>query len=399
MPEMIEAYMSPDNKNADFESPDSFLFNDSNKPLNLKFAKGKRYLLRVVNTGAVACAQFHIDGYKLNVVEIDGVQMQPRDADAILICAGSSYGVVVQGKKDPKGASNWIAQMKTDMLTNPAPSEESRIITGELCYSANDDYDEIMDEISDEIDEMLNDEMFNDDGTPPPVAILDDFTMKPLDGQELLSPVDNNIEFTTNQTYFDGIGTRTPLNAQPWVPPQVPTLYTALTTRSMDPATYGPGVNPWVIKSGQIVQIHMENPHMYPHPMHLHGHVFQVVATGLGSWNGDESSLPRVPSKRDGFVVPAFGYAVIRFKADNPGVWFFHCHIDFHLVGGMAATIIESPDLLTGSVPPAGVALCDAGNKKSSGNCAGEEGEISAADASTKCNNVFNTDVRGAMTW
>jgi iron transport multicopper oxidase len=392
MPEMIEEYMSPANTNANFDSPDSFLFNDAKEPFNLKIAKNKRYLLRIANTAAVACGRFHIEGYKLSVVEIDGVQTQPRDADTIILCAGQTYGVVVQGKKDPEGSANWIAQMETDMLTNAAPSKESRTIIGELLYDVFDELDDILDEISNDITDMLN-----DDWAPPPASILNDFTMKPLDGQKLLGPVDNKIEFTTNQTYFKNIGTRTPLNSQPWVPPQVPTLYTALTTGSMDPATYGPGVNPWVIKSGQIVQIHMQNPHMYPHPMHLHGHVFQVVATGLGSWNGDEGSLPNVPLKRDGFVVPAFGYAVIRFKADNPGVWFFHCHIDFHLVGGMAATIIESADQLSGSVPAAGIALCDAGNKKSSGNCAGEKGEISAVDASTKCNNVYNTKVRGAL--
>ncbi|RYN46516.1 hypothetical protein AA0114_g8304 [Alternaria tenuissima] len=394
MPEMIEEYMSPSNTNADFASPNSFLFDDTDKPFNLKISKGKRYLLRIVNTAAVACARFHIEGYTLSVVEVDGVQSQPRDAETIIICAGQSYGVIVQGQKDPKGGTNWIAQMDTDMMTKPPPSKQSRTIIGEMSYKKDvfDEIDDVIDDISDEIDHILD-----DNWTPAPDTILDDFKVKPLDNQGLLGPVDNNIELTTNQTYFEGVGTRTPLNSQPWVPPQVPSLYTALTTGSMDPATYGPGINPWVVKSGQIVQIHMRNPHMYPHPMHLHGHIFQVVAKGVGAWNGDEDLLPEVPAKRDGVVVPAFGYAVIRFKADNPGVWFFHCHIDFHLVGGMAATIIESPDKLSGSVPAAGVALCDAGKKKSSGNCAGEKGEISAKDASTKCNNVYNTKVRGAL--
>ena len=95
MPEMIEEYMSPSNTNADFASPDSFLFDDTDKPFNLKIAKGKRYLLRIVNTAAVACARFHIDGYTLSVVEVDGVQSQPRDAETIIICAGQSYGVIV----------------------------------------------------------------------------------------------------------------------------------------------------------------------------------------------------------------------------------------------------------------------------------------------------------------
>jgi iron transport multicopper oxidase len=123
------------------------------------------------------------------------------------------------------------------------------------------------------------------------------------------------------------------------------------------------------------------------------GHVFQLVARGSGSWNGDESSLPNIPAKRDNVVVPANGYIVIRFKADNPGVWFFHCHIDLHLVGGMAATMIEAPEIAQGilSVPAAGIANCKAGNYAYSGNCNGEPGPISASDAASKCNTVLNS--------
>jgi len=389
MPEMIEDYMSPDNTLGLFDSPDTFLFNDTNKPFDLKIVKGKKYLLRIVNTAAVACGQFHIEGYTMTVVEADGVQMVPKNTDTIVLCAGQSYAVIVTGQSNPSGGANWMVQMQTDMLTRPPPPLASRTIIGKLVYILTDIVGSIIGGLLESITEPLS-----PDWTPS--SVLDSFTLQPLDGQQLLSPVDNNIEFTTNQTYFKDIGTRTPLNAQPWVPPQVPTLYTALTTGSLDPATYGPGINPWIIRSGEVVQIYMQNPHQYPHPMHLHGHIFQIVASGPGTWDGDESSLPRVPAKRDGHVVPAFGYSVVRFKADNPGVWFFHCHIDLHLVGGMAATIIESPDLLSGSVPAAGVALCDAGGLKSSGNCAGGADAISASEASTRCNNVYNTKVRSA---
>jgi hypothetical protein len=42
---------------------------------------------------------------------------------------------------------------------------------------------------------------------------------------------------------------------------------------------------------------------------------------------------------RDTIQIPRRGYAVLRFQADNPGMWFFHCHILWHLAGGMAMTI------------------------------------------------------------
>lgn len=90
--------------------------------------------------------------------------------------------------------------------------------------------------------------------------------------------------------------------------------------------------------------------------------------------------------------MPANGYLVLRFTANNPGVWFFHCHIDLHLVGGMAAAIIEAPDVLQGqqSIPEPGTSICKASGECSSGNCNCQSGAISAADAKEQCNTIFN---------
>jgi hypothetical protein len=64
------------------------------------------------------------------------------------------------------------------------------------------------------------------------------------------------------------------------------------------------------------------------HPVHLHGHDFYVLGKGTGVWNGDKSSLQFVnPPRRDTSVLPAGGYLVLAFPADNPGVWLMHCHI------------------------------------------------------------------------
>lgn len=94
-------------------------------------------------------------------------------------------------------------------------------------------------------------------------------------------------------------------------------------------------------------------------------------------------------------VIPPLGYLVLRFKADNPGVWFFHCHIDFHHVGGMNAVFIESPDILQRqqlTVPPSGIRLCKAHGQAPLGNCAGQTGSISASDAEKQCNTIFNVE-------
>lgn len=397
MPERIAAYMSPQNTDGSFASPDTMLVNDSRSAPQFVFAPGKKYLIRIANIGGLACGQFHIEGYTLSVVEMDGVQTQPQNADTIVLCAGQTYGVVVQGKSIPLGGANYIVKMTTDMLTQAIPSEEARSVVGNLVYLI----DTLLGGLLTTIVDILS---FN----WQPASQFDDMSARPLDGQKLLFPVDNNIALTTNQTYFPNLGTRIGMSsssdAQPYVPPKVPSLYTALTTSSnafMDPATYGVGANPWVLKSGQVVQINYYNADAFPHPLHLHGHVFQIVARGSGSWNGDESSLPNVPAKRDVAVVPANGHLVLRFQANNPGVWFFHCHIDLHLIGGMAATMVEAPDVARSimSVPANGIANCKAGGYPSSGNCNGGSGSISASESAQQCNTVFNFrgNVNGAL--
>ncbi|OOQ87755.1 laccase [Penicillium brasilianum] len=109
-----------------------------------------------------------------------------------------------------------------------------------------------------------------------------------------------------------------------------------------------------------------------PHPFHLHGHHFYILTIqestyGWGSYDpftdpyppglepnpesapetdpptpADSSYQPYDLSRaalRDTVQIPSRGYAVLRFRADNPGVWLFHCHILWHLATGMAMVI------------------------------------------------------------
>jgi FtsP/CotA-like multicopper oxidase with cupredoxin domain len=89
---------------------------------------------------------------------------------------------------------------------------------------------------------------------------------------------------------------------------------------------YWPNVTPLMIGTGQRVAIEMVNHTMMPHPMHLHGHAFQVVAI-----NG----APLAGAVRDTVLVPPMGTVTIAFDADNPGRWAFHCHNLYHMVTGM----------------------------------------------------------------
>jgi FtsP/CotA-like multicopper oxidase with cupredoxin domain len=93
---------------------------------------------------------------------------------------------------------------------------------------------------------------------------------------------------------------------------------------------YWPKVTPLMIAPGQRVAIEMLNRTMMPHPMHLHGHAFQVVAI-----NG----APLAGAVRDTVLVPPMGNVTIAFDADNPGRWAFHCHNLYHMTTGMMTEV------------------------------------------------------------
>ncbi|KAK3016414.1 hypothetical protein RJ639_007061 [Escallonia herrerae] len=74
------------------------------------------------------------------------------------------------------------------------------------------------------------------------------------------------------------------------------------------------------------------------HPLHLHGFNFFVLGQGFGNYNSstDPSKFNLVdPVERNTVGVPSGGWVAIRFLADNPGVWFMHCHLEVHTSWGL----------------------------------------------------------------
>lgn len=109
----------------------------------------------------------------------------------------------------------------------------------------------------------------------------------------------------------------------------------------------------------------------------LHGHVFQVIArsnANAGPYPGSLKKLPEYPVWRDTVQVKGGGYLVIRFKADNPGINLFHCHIEWHVEAGLTATFIEAPLQLQKSqskIPADHLKACRDQGIPTEGNAAG----------------------------
>ncbi|KAK6068603.1 multicopper oxidase [Seiridium cupressi] len=120
----------------------------------------------------------------------------------------------------------------------------------------------------------------------------------------------------------------------------------------------------------------IQNLSPIPHPMHLHGHDFLVLgrsapldvplslaellvllaAGQLGDLTNlfDASDVASLnfdnPTRRDVTMLPGLGYLVVAFRADNPGNWLFHCHIAWHVSGGLSVDFVERRDEQAGFI-------------------------------------------------
>ncbi|KAH9662097.1 Laccase-3 [Citrus sinensis] len=121
------------------------------------------------------------------------------------------------------------------------------------------------------------------------------------------------------------------------------------------------------LKFGSRVQIVFQDTSIVSvedHPMHLHGHEFYVVGSGLGNFNPstDTAKFNLIdPPRRNTIGTPPGGWVAVRFVAENPGIWLLHCHIDSHLTWGLAmAFLVENGvgKLQTVQPPPLDLPRC-----------------------------------------
>ena len=87
-----------------------------------------------------------------------------------------------------------------------------------------------------------------------------------------------------------------------------------------------PNIKPLEVKKGDLVNVTFNNQSMMSHPMHLHGYTFKVVRIDGKLIDG---------AFRDTVLVMPHSKITVQFVADNPGKWMFHCHVAYHMAGGM----------------------------------------------------------------
>lgn len=207
--------------------------------------------------------------------------------------------------------------------------------------------------------ETLNLQQFQ---RPKPLAAsgrlidLAQLTANPVPSSTIVSPAQETILFyikTMIKAQYDN-RPKGFINHTSWQPQQRPLLSQARSTwdaNQLLPFIRSDAENP------VDVDVVINNLDDGSHPIHMHGHSFHVLSSyradgrdGWGSYNPfDSKAKPpnplnlHNPIRRDTISVPRRGHVVLRFTADNPGLWMLHCHMMVHLGTGMAAGFHVGP--------------------------------------------------------
>ncbi|CAK7216537.1 hypothetical protein SCUCBS95973_002838 [Sporothrix curviconia] len=305
----------------------------------------------VIGAFGLLTGMFAIDGHPLWVYAVDGAYIDPMQVDAIEITNGARYSVLVpvsplDGNYTIRFASDAAAQSITGFANLVVRNSRSKSHTP--------------------IPESTVTPFINDVGTNTSsgVVYFDQAAMQafPPDADVRNSPVAANrtvvlgirvagasYNWALNSTAYPmQLDNDTPLLFQP------------------DPVDEGNNVtlttymDEWI----DIVFQALSFP-MPPHPIHKHGNKMWLLGSGEGVFNYSTVAealqyIPasfnmETPPKRDTLATPAAttgpAWMVIRYHVTNPGAWFLHCHIQSHLMGGMAVAIQDGIDQWP-SVPP-----------------------------------------------
>lgn len=326
---------------------------------NLPVEPGKTYLLRIINAALNEELFFKIAGHQLTVVEVDATYVKPFKSDTILIAPGQTTNALLTADL---GTGRYMVAA-SPFMDSPVPVD-NMTATATLDYSGT---------LSTTTTRLT---------TPPPknatpVATTFTNSLRSLNSNQFPAKVpltvDHNLLFTIGlgvnpcSTCVNGSRLVGDINNVTFVMPKISLLqahFFKISNVFTDDFPGNPiiaynytGTQPTNLRTmkgtrlyrlayNSTVQLVLQDTGMIApenHPIHLHGFNFFVVGRGLGNFNQktDPMNFNLVdPVERNTVGVPSGGWTAIRFKADNPGVWFMHCHLEVHTTWGLKMAFV-----------------------------------------------------------
>ncbi|XP_062015600.1 L-ascorbate oxidase-like [Rosa rugosa] len=323
-------------------------------PKVLHVLPNKIYRLRIASTTALASLNLAIGNHKLVVVEADGNYVQPFAVDDLDIYSGESYSVLITTNQDPSN-NYWVSvgvrgrEPKTPQgltLLNYNTNSPSKLPTSPPPVTPIwNDYAH---------SKSFTTKILALMGSPQPpktfhrrITLLN--TQNKMNGGYTKWAI-NNVSLTLPPTPYLGSIKYGLKNAFSLVnpPENFPNDYDVMKPPVNHNTTAGNGV--YTLAINTTVDVILQNANALSenvseiHPWHLHGHDFWVLGYGDGKFDRkrDERKFNlKNPPLRNSAVIFPYGWTALRFVADNPGVWAFHCHIEPHLHMGMGVVFAE----------------------------------------------------------
>lgn len=345
----------------------------------------QQHRIRFINTGAFAEFQVQIDEHELTLIEVDGTDVLPRTYHRINISPAQRYSIVINANV-ANADSFWLrARMITQCFTDPPPSMQSEvraILRYDHAFASSEetpnskDWNEML---LDECKDMNASELVPVDALPPPEKPNALFYLRSnfeIGAYRLSRGFFNSsswrpdIRAPTLQRVLEGMkrSDSRMLAAENDHKNEVAFVNDAIFDASRELVVQVPGI--------QTIDILVSNFDDGDHPLHLHGYKYWVLAQGqgypplthLGAPINLETLAPLYetldlsnPLRRDTASVTAFGWILLRFVADNPGLWAFHCHLSWHSEAGLLMQFLtRSNDLARMETPDTNVHLCSA---------------------------------------
>ncbi|ORX38813.1 Cupredoxin [Kockovaella imperatae] len=322
-----------------YPSPESISNGSAtNNNAKIHFEPGQTYRIRIVNMGALAMFWVNFDQHDMFIIEADGVEMDPYPIDVLTVAVAQRYSILVKAKNET-GTNYALSVMQSPDMYDYVPDKLVLNNTLQIVYA---------------------------DSNPPAhnitfdsITTLNDTEFVPVIKKGML-PADHQITLNVFfDTYDDGTN-RASFNNITYVTPPNPSIFTAwsMGNDSLNPAVYGAQTHALTYPHLANVELTVYNWDSGFHPFHLHGHEFQVVHKSFDVTSNDTTINPPFdenqanPSRRDTITIPPTGSVTLRWTADNPGAWFFHCHIDWHLSSGLAVVMIEAPEYFQSQTIP-----------------------------------------------
>ncbi|KAL1321413.1 hypothetical protein HN51_066217 [Arachis hypogaea] len=369
------------------------LYNCSAKDtFKLKVKARKIYLLRLINAALNDQLFFSIANHTLTVVEVDAVYVKPFATNTILIAPGQTTNVLLKTKSHYPNAT--FLMMARPYATGLGTFDNSTV-AGVLEYKSPPNTHH-----SNSIVSLKNLPLLK-----PVLPALNDTSFATKFTNKLRSlasaefpanvpkKVDRHFFFTVglgtnpcekNQTCQGPNGTKfsASVNNMSFALPDTALLQsyffrqsngvytTDFPTSPLNPFNYtGTPPNNTMVSSGTkmvvipyntSVEVVMQDTSILGaenHPLHLHGFNFFVVGQGFGNFDpkNDPANFNLLdPVERNTVGVPSGGWVAIRFLADNPGVWFMHCHLEVHTSWGLRMAWVVLDGKLTNQklLPP-----------------------------------------------